>query len=511
MDTARRLLLTSTNLPGWNEYQLVSNTATLENGALIKHEVGDTLPWRDRLREWVRWTAPTSKEANEVRGSVGAETVLLSKSVSHQGQGKKKTTSGVASTYWSSKYFTETSAIMGKVLHSNVDSSQSSPTPLAFGGNNQLHTFFTQVPNLSRVLSKAQVDRSGERMDFLVLRFLPNPFFKTTGPLEGKNVNKVPVKRRPVGSQAFSAFPAIEMRFAIDRKTKDPVLQEVQAVVQESRTDVMLPYNNIDVRFQQRTTSRLDQNSIESVREYIQQSDLKMSGSKLLQTPPSIRIPIDSHLCRGPGLSLLGEVESKGDKIPKSNVGEVEYLFAGLEIRSTLSFEYRSWLLRYTSIEAGKAGGRRSELALRPSRDRKPAVEQDFIKMAYELASEFGDQGNESLVSEPSRPRRVDSGSDSDSTPDITRKVLTDGPVGSSRFKYFARRIALDSEMLDDLGECEVIDPDVDHVAPVAEASNELVAAPNENMDEGEMDVQDDERASKVMEEDLKNIEADRI
>lgn len=273
----------------------------------------------------------------------------------------------------------------------------------------------------------------------------------------------------------------------------------------------MLPYNNIDVRFQQRTTSRLDQNSIEPVRDYIQQSDLKMSGSKLLQTPPSIRIPIDSHLCRGPGPSLLGEVDSKGDKIPKSNVREVEYLFAGLEIRSTLSFEYRSWLLRYTSIEAGKAGGRRSELALRPSRDRKPAVEKDLIKMAYELASEFGDQGNESLVSEASRSRRVDFDSDSDSNPEMTRKLPTDGLVGFSRFKYFARNIALDSEALDELGERESIDPDVEHVAPVAEASNELVAAPTESMDEGEMDVQDDERAAKEMEEDLKNIEDDRI
>lgn len=506
VDVARRLLLTSTKVPGRNEHQLASDTVTLKNGALIKHEVGNTLPWRDRLREWVRWTAPTAKEATEVRGSVGAETVLFSKPVFHQGQGKK-TTSEVASTYWSSKYFTETSAIMGKVLHSNVGSSESPPTALTFGGNNQLHTFFTQVPNLSRVLSKAQVDSSGERIDSLVLQFLPNPFFKTIGTSKGENVNKVPVIRRPIGSQAFSAFPAIEMRFAIDRQAKDAVLQEVQAVIHESRTDVMLPHNNTDVRFQQRTTSLLTQKSIEPIREYIQQSNLKMSGSKLLQTPPSIRIPIDSHLCRGPGLSLLGQDNSPSKKINTSNVGEVEYLFAGLEIRSTLSFDYHSWRLRYTSIEAGKAGGRRSELALRPSHDRKLADEKDFIKMAYGLASEFGDQGTGVRVSEAPGPRRVDSPSNLD----ITRKVSTDGPVARRQFQYFARRITLGAEALDDFDKHEILEPDVDYAAPMAEASNDLVAAPTESMDEGEMDAQDDERAAKELEEDLKNIEDDRI
>ncbi|PVH80198.1 hypothetical protein DL98DRAFT_515690 [Cadophora sp. DSE1049] len=510
VDVARRLLLTSSKAPGRIEHQLASDAATLKNGAFIKHEVGNTLPWRARLREWARWTAPTSKEATEVWKPVRAEAVLVSKPVSHQGQGKKKAGSGTASTYWNPKYLTETSAIMGKVLHSSLSSTDSPPTPLTLGGNNQIHIFSTQVPNLSRVLSQAQVDRAGERIDSLVLRFLPNPFVKATGPLQGKDVDKVPIKNRAIGSQAFSAFPAIEMRFDIDRKTKDAVLQEVRAVVQESRTDVMLPHNNTDVRFQQRTTSRLTQKSLKPIRNYIRQSNLKMSGSKLLQTPPSIRIPVDSHLCRGQGLSLLGEVDSTGNKIPTSNVREVEYLFAGLEIRSALSFDYRFWRLRYTSIEAGKAGGRRSELRLRPSHDRKPADEKDFINMAYELASEFGDRGNGNLVPEISKARRVEA----DYDPEIARKVPTDGSVSNRhQLKYFAKRITLDSEAPDEHDDREGLNLDLDVVAPVGEESSADVTAPTEAMGEGETatDAQVEEQAAKEMEEDLKKIEDDRI
>ncbi|KAH7409633.1 mitochondrial inner-membrane-bound regulator-domain-containing protein [Cadophora sp. MPI-SDFR-AT-0126] len=508
VDVARRLLLTSSKVPDRVEHQLASDAATLNNGAFIRHEVGNTLPWKDRLRDWVRWTAPTSKEAKEVWKPVAVEPFLVSKPMSRQGKGKEQSGSGTASTYWNTKYFTDTSVIFGKVLHSNLKFPESPQIPITFNGQDQYHTFSTQVPNLSRVLSKGQVDRNGERIDSLVLRFLPNPFFKTTGPLQGKKVNQVPVKTRAIGSQAFSAFPAIEMRFDIDRNTKDAVLQDVRAVIHESRTDVMLPHNNTDVRFQQRTTSRLTQRSIKPIRDYIRQSNLKLSGSKLLQTPPSICIPIESHLCRGQGLSLLGEVDSKGNKIPTSTVGEVEYLFAGLEIRSDLSFDYRSWRLRYTSIEAGKAGGRRSELRLCPYRDQKLADEKEFVNMAYELASEFGDQRTGDLVPETLKARSAEAD-------DHPAKMLpTDGPVHNSHpFKYFANKITSESEAPEEYGYRENPSIDVDDVALAGKESSGDVREPTEGMGDSQeaTDPQSEEQAAEEMEKDLKKIEDDRI
>lgn len=66
-------------------------------------------------------------------------------------------------------------------------------------------------------------------------------------------------------------------------------------------------------------------------------------------------------------------------------------MFAGLEIRSTLYLDWKGWRLEYASIEAGLAGGRRSEIRLLPYYLGKPAVHEDFVKAAIELAHDFGD------------------------------------------------------------------------------------------------------------------------
>ncbi|KAH7308803.1 mitochondrial inner-membrane-bound regulator-domain-containing protein [Rhexocercosporidium sp. MPI-PUGE-AT-0058] len=515
VDVARRLLLTSINIPDRVEHQLVSDTTNV-NGAFIKHEVGNTLHWRDRLRDWSRWTAPTAKGAAKVSKPVTTEPVLVSQPSSPRQQGEARSETDVAPTVWNDKYFTETSAVIGKVLHSNLTFPNSSLNPLTLGGPNQTYTFCTQVQNLSRLLSKSQVLLGGERTDSLVLRFLPNPFVATSQLTKGKYMNKKPVKTHAIGSQALMAFPTIEMRFKIDRETKHAKLAEVRAVVQESKTDVMLPHNNTDVRFQQRTTSRLLARASQPVRDYLRRSNLSLKGSEILQTPPSICLPIEKHLCRGQGFKLLDDVDIKGNKHANPNVRDVEYLFAGLEIRSALSFEYNSWRLFYTSIEAGKAGGRRAELKLRPILGGKITEENNFVSMAYKLASEIGDQDPQNLVPNIlAKPRRVSV----DVEPKIARRVQSNGPsVENQEFRYFARRVTLgptapgDSEEHEEVEnermelEEESDDFDGEDVAEQKEEMSEV----NKQANESEQETVNEEGAAEDMEDD-KKIEDTRI
>jgi hypothetical protein len=96
-------------------------------------------------------------------------------------------------------------------------------------------------------------------------------------------------------------------------------------------------------------------------------------------------IPIAAHMSNSPGFELLGP----GTK--DAEMQEVEYLFAGLEIRKTISMDFEGWRLVYTSVEAGKAGGRRGELRLRPTRtvesdDPKLESEEAFLESAFRLA-----------------------------------------------------------------------------------------------------------------------------
>ena len=105
-----------------------------------------------------------------------------------------------------------------------------------------------------------------------------------------------------------------------------------------------------------------------------------------MKTRPSLRIPIASHLCKPPGFEILGT----GKKDAKNH--DVEYLFAGLEIRKSIAMEFDGWRLLYTSVEAGKAGGRRGELRLCPARVNKdvgePSEETEaaFLESAFKLA-----------------------------------------------------------------------------------------------------------------------------
>ncbi|KAH6710646.1 mitochondrial inner-membrane-bound regulator-domain-containing protein [Leptodontidium sp. MPI-SDFR-AT-0119] len=523
VDVARRLLLTSSNIPDRVEHQLVRDT-TETKGAFIKHEVGNTLPWRERLRDWTRWTAPTSKEAAKKLEPVTLEPILVSKLNSPRELGKATGETDAPPTHWNDKYFTETSAIIGKVLHSNLTFPNSPPIPLTLGGPNQTHTFCTQVQNLSRVLSKTQVLLGGARTDSLILRFLPNPFVATSQFRHGKHAEKKPVKTKVIGSQALMAFPTIEMSFKINPETKHATLADVKAIVQESKTDVLLPHNNTDVRFQQRITSRLLRRASKPIREYLRKSNLSLKGTEILQTPPSITIPIEKHLCRGQHFKLLDDIEIKASKHANPNVRDVEYLFAGLEIRSTLSFEYNSWRLLYTSIEAGKAGGRRAELKLRPILGgnlplpgSKIPDENDFISMAYKLASDIGDQDPENLVPDMlAAPRRVAT----DVDPGVTRLVSSDGPgVVRQAFKYYARRVTLGPSAPDDLEECEdveneilALDEDSDDLdrEDATEEQGELSEA-DKQAKEIEQEKLAEEQAAEEMEDDLKKIEDDRI
>jgi hypothetical protein len=105
-----------------------------------------------------------------------------------------------------------------------------------------------------------------------------------------------------------------------------------------------------------------------------------------LETPPGLTLPIAAHLCGGE----LPESQLN----PQNESFDVEYIFGGLEYRSTLAFDFDGWNLLYTSVEGGKADGRKGELRLRPRRmnykimdpGKTPAAwTEEFIEAAYRL------------------------------------------------------------------------------------------------------------------------------
>jgi hypothetical protein len=439
---ARRLLLTLGNFSGrvthWLGCKDMPNAMT---GAFVNYPNVEGLEWRNRLRQWTRWTVPIQKTAgyqvepleptefanpgdqdppspSTNQGNENSESPNAEQTVADPSSGANRERSQ-GSTYWSDKYFTSSSTLVGHVLHSHANERSAQAKKLLDNNNDALHAFSTQVPNLTQILASATLLRP-EPIESLILRFLPNPLQPSAS------------DNKPIGPAALNAFPPVEMRFDIDPDTSKAKFRETRAVVQEERTDLMLPYQAVDLRFLQKTTSRLRRSFIPQIKDFLDKSDLSLMGGQL-ETPAKILLPISRHLCRDQGFQLLLGKQETGQEI-----AEVEYLFTGLEIRSTIALEFRGWRLLYTSIEAGKADGRRSELSLRPITvwsEKVKKTEKDFIKAGYELAERLTDP--QALIT----PRKVNVRKDEP----VNRFVR----LGRKRehkgvdLKYFARSLGI--------------------------------------------------------------------
>lgn len=391
-DVARRLILTSGNfsdrVTNWLGCKDMSDAT---DGAFVRYPATEGLAWRDRLRLWTRWTTATSKETESqeqpVQASREAENVrelLPASSPSdknvpdiHRQEPEHLTQSRKSRTYphWSDEFRVDSSILIGSILHSHPNSFQSliEGSQSIGPSSNVIRTFSTAVPHLSRLLTSARILRR-KPVESFFMRFQPNPFFPS------------PTENCPIGSKALSAFPPIEMRFSIEPETKILNLEDVQAILSQENSDLMLPDYPVDLRFLQKTRSRLRvlRNGYpQGIIDFLEKSTLDITK---LETPPSLTIPIASYLCKDPGFEIFGS------KNNDAATQDVEYLFAGLEIRKTLVFEFEGWRLLYTSIEAGKAGGRRGELTLRPIRrpqhgeSGEEPTEHDFIQSALRLA-----------------------------------------------------------------------------------------------------------------------------
>lgn len=406
IDIARRLLLTSVKDLGRTKHRLVYDTTSTKEGRFIEAVVPSVLPWRERLRAWSRWTTP-SRKVKQLPIRTPVTGIFIKKpgngrtatAEAEAGASTNDLTTTASRSCWIPQYHTETSAVLGKILHSSLYSPDTPPVPLALKGYNQIQTFATEIPNLSRLLSEAEIKtpRAGGRVKSLVLRFLPNPFYPISSKVKYKK--KDLTKHTSIGPNALIAFPAIEMSFAIDDLAGHPTLESISAIVHESNTDVMLPHNNVDLRFLQRTISQLRLDSvhrrqyIDPILKYVETWSVSPKNSQHFEIPPVVTLPIAKHLTRGPGFDLLrgADLESPGDQ-DIDEVRMVPYLFAGLESRKSMAFTYKNWRLCYTSIEAGKAGARRSELKLRSVRNGKAVEETQFVDMAYQLAHYIGQQ-----------------------------------------------------------------------------------------------------------------------
>ncbi|PQE07101.1 respiratory complex assembly rmp1 protein [Rutstroemia sp. NJR-2017a BVV2] len=425
-EVARRLLLSSSPLAD-RESLRIEYKAPLEDqkGAFIKQEGLKGLPWHQRMQKWHRWTVPIAKEeADDQTSKKPKQDSLNAKKRSNETPQASKDQSPAQSTIlahhdapirdsdemqditsgsrqrsptsktdeveaswdtevaWSGDGSIETSAVAGRVLHGFTSDNTFVPRELSATSRPEvLHTFSSDISSIFRALRDAPL-LTFRPFETLIMRFKPNPWAEQTdGGL--------------IGAKALTAFPLIEMRFSINFKYRQAKLRDVRAITSADTSDLMLPQSKYDLRFQHRVSSYMipfhgpleDRQFSPSIESFVGKCNLDLASDRPLETPASLIIPMADHIC-SPGARSL--IDPQG-RFEGHKLFPVDYLFAGLEYRNTMAFDFDGWETTYTTIEGGKAGGSGSELRLLPIRtDQQPAYEEEFMQSAYKLVDIVG-------------------------------------------------------------------------------------------------------------------------
>lgn len=172
-------------------------------------------------------------------------------------------------------------------------------------------------------------------------------------------IRLVPMSVSQGAKKTDLVLPDIELCVRVDTSTNIARLDKVNLMLSSRESDILLPDEATDLRFTDETFITAGSSFEETVNQFIQASNLDTFGQERLRTPPKAQILIPKHAL----LNTRGTKVTKAPDIPNEGL-LAEYTFSSLEHRSSLSTSYEGCKLQYTIIEAGKTGGRRSEIRL---------------------------------------------------------------------------------------------------------------------------------------------------
>ncbi len=154
------------------------------------------------------------------------------------------------------------------------------------------------------------------------------------------------------------ALPDLEVRVFFDDEKKTIAIKDVR-LVNGKEMDFLLPEHIVDMRFARKRCVYARDDSIDPrIASFVQNSSFDIWGTERLKTPLGLSLSIPAFA-----------IQSHGGFDPSSHETLlVDYTSFGLEHRCSLTMRYQepdSWpTLTYTSVEAGRIGGRRDELCL---------------------------------------------------------------------------------------------------------------------------------------------------
>ncbi len=358
---------------------------------LVPIDAGNALSITERTQQWSRWCSRSTRQVDLQSQREGAAVRLntLESPLDRKAVARVLTQFFAAPTdkyevaketisHWVSNISYWDSALLGQVLFptqgfKGAAKSNAGLQPKLAGMRRE---FVTLVPGLVNSLENfglSSIDPKAWDEEFLLIRLMPS--FKNTLP--------VPLE----------VVPELEIRVFFDESNRTISIRDVR-LVRRIELDLLLPENTMDLRFIRRACVYSRKGGLDAqIKKFVQDSYLDIWGSGRLKTPSGLTISIPPY--------ALGPI-SDGRSSKSFEQEKVEYTFASLEHRCEIGVPFRqpgSWAdLTYTSIEAGKIGGRRDELGLKQPKRMKNAQATDEEEAIDDEAIVDDEQDSASLL-----------------------------------------------------------------------------------------------------------------
>ncbi|KZF22173.1 hypothetical protein L228DRAFT_261382 [Xylona heveae TC161] len=415
-DDARRLLLSSVQSDLNCQQQLLWHGKHERlRGILVPEPPHVNLPWNDRQKVWSRWSYATTKEepAAETQDAqtrppgedlipetivsklekthasapipIGSQTpenadikfddtLTESFEQSKTGQNATQQENSFSIARWESQITRETFALIGKIIHETPRLIDPQPCPAekiseTGSARRPLSGSFLATQNLLQELNVG-IPLTAE---FIKIRLIPSPWSERGGNL-------------------FQNIPSIEIVLSIPVTTEQPQVQSIRAIIGERVSDLLLPQRPGDARFITRSYVELaNPGTDKQFQRFLNESSLNIRGKERLRTPSALTVSLPNWLIQDTNSEKRSEPAS-------TQQTEVDYLFGGLDYRESIHFPFEGWNASYTSIEAGKFGGRRGELRLSMEKSSDIPSVTDAVEQEHTDISASADQPEATAV-----------------------------------------------------------------------------------------------------------------
>ncbi|KAI5917523.1 mitochondrial inner-membrane-bound regulator-domain-containing protein [Camillea tinctor] len=383
-----RLLLTglrpryvSSSLHGLNSQAPSQGRFVIDSTSMEK------LSWRDKMSSWGRYILPLSRKDENPALSLPFKELDLpfepESTFSPKDAFVLGETAEEPAVRWSRGIRTSTVARFGSLLHPyESEESTAAPGTSDHMLSQEKHIFVPMTPHPHHFVKFQEHQEpllqpiDNQPKTTIVFRFWPSPELCIVPKppkmpihlrkrLYAEERRAVALREKEIEKESNERAeeplaPILELRVAATDKQIIGV-DSLIAITRTHHTDVLLPSSPVDLRFTQTQYSVLEAKdrptlaAWQPIIDFLSAAPLNLEEGKL-EAPPHQRFPVPRRLFANAGNDTGEEDEDTS----------VQYTFVGLEVHRSISLPHEGHRLTYTSIEAGRGGGRRAEITLEP-------------------------------------------------------------------------------------------------------------------------------------------------